>query len=355
MLPDINRSTGCLSIEDGNLRLGFDCVKGLSDELIRSILLEREGRSFDSFCDFLARVKNVHRSGEGLVNLIRGGTFDSFGLSRSRLLGWHGDADAMKTFDKLDEYWNQSLQSTLHFDDIEPPDEQSRYSIFSSILKRISSTSSHDSAQMLSEMESASLFCTPAQLQIYPYRDILSSMRSVFPDRAAYMRVGRISHINETIEFDEKARRRLSVVFAWFEGTSESYRIQLTTTKKDFSSLGIREGSLVQIKRQSFDWSGGAVEVSDMRLLPSIREMARRIIIKLDPRELTREKVRKLKITLESYRGINPVCIHVKDGDRKLSIELPLMIDLTDQILLSYLRGIFDHVEVVSVYDENIW
>lgn len=354
LLPDINHSTDGLCVEDGNLRLGFDCVRGLDDERIHDILQEREVRLFADFCDFLARVRYIHRSGEGLLNLIRSGAFDSFGVARSRLLGWNSGASAVKTISRLDEYWNRSVQAPLDFDEAELSDGRSKYPVFSSISKRISSLSDRDSARALSEMESAALLCRPVQLQVIPYRNILLSLRSNNPDCAAHMRVGRISSIGKAVEFDEKRRRKLFVVYAWFEGIDESFRIQFTTRKKDFDSSGIREGSLVRIRRQSLDWNGGPVRVCEVRLMPPAREMVRRIIIKLNSKELTKENARKLKSTLDPYPGINPVCIHAKDGDRMLEIELPLMIDLTDQVLLSFLRGIFDYAEVISVYDENM-
>lgn len=64
-----------------------------------------------------------------------------------------------------------------------------------------------------------------------------------------------------------------------------------------------------------------------MCVMPPACEIARIIIIKLDSEEFTRVKVPKLKIALESFQGINPVCIHIKGGDRKVVLTV---IDIAD-------------------------
>jgi len=92
--PDVNESgtnftpvPGERQGDPGRIRFGMSAIKGVGDSATLRILEEREANGpFSSFADFITRVdlKAVNR--RTLENLIRTGSFDSFGEERASLL-----------------------------------------------------------------------------------------------------------------------------------------------------------------------------------------------------------------------------------------------------------------------------
>jgi len=68
--------------EVGFVRVGFAAIKNFPHDLARRIVRLRRGRAFDSFEDFLRRVRPGCEAAE---KLIRVGAFDGFGIPRARL------------------------------------------------------------------------------------------------------------------------------------------------------------------------------------------------------------------------------------------------------------------------------
>ncbi|MFQ6067236.1 MAG: DNA polymerase III subunit alpha, partial [bacterium] len=74
LAPDINRSEGKFSLEDGALRVGLSRLKEMGPSSLEEILRERRKRKFESLEDFCLRVR-VERN--LLENLILSGCFNS--------------------------------------------------------------------------------------------------------------------------------------------------------------------------------------------------------------------------------------------------------------------------------------
>ncbi len=74
--PDINRSSGCFTVENGAIRVSLRQIKGMPEEAIDSILAARERQAFISLRDFFLRTDVNQAIAE---NLVRVGAFDSFG------------------------------------------------------------------------------------------------------------------------------------------------------------------------------------------------------------------------------------------------------------------------------------
>jgi error-prone DNA polymerase len=82
--PDINASGGRCSVEGAAVRLGFNYVDGVGEEVATALQAERErGGPYASLVD-CARRTRLRR--EALEHLILIGAFDSFGLRRRELL-----------------------------------------------------------------------------------------------------------------------------------------------------------------------------------------------------------------------------------------------------------------------------
>ncbi len=85
--PDINESEGLFLPENGGIRYGLVCIKNVGRSAIDSVVKERNaGGKFKDFSDFIRRVPAEALNRRMLENLIKGGAFDCFGLSRSTLL-----------------------------------------------------------------------------------------------------------------------------------------------------------------------------------------------------------------------------------------------------------------------------
>ena len=80
--PDINKSTYTFSpdVENNTIRYGLSGITKVGEELVKSIM---DGRPYDSFDDFVKRIK-INKP--QMVNLIKSGAFDCFG-DRNKIMG----------------------------------------------------------------------------------------------------------------------------------------------------------------------------------------------------------------------------------------------------------------------------
>lgn len=80
--PDVNRSLGRYTVENGSIRVGLSQVKGITEETISSIINERKTGPFISLSDFVLRVE----AGQTILeNLIKVGALDAIGSRKDML------------------------------------------------------------------------------------------------------------------------------------------------------------------------------------------------------------------------------------------------------------------------------
>ena len=84
--PDINRSSDCLTVEEGGIRFGLVAIKNIGRGFIQAVMREREKRPFTSLTDFCERMNGSDMNKRAVENLIRSGAFDCFGARRSQLI-----------------------------------------------------------------------------------------------------------------------------------------------------------------------------------------------------------------------------------------------------------------------------
>lgn len=85
--PDINKSKGYFTVENGSVRIGMAAIKNVGMPIIDAIVAERErGGEFEDFEEFVQRMNEVTLNKKMLESLIFAGTFDSFGHARSQLM-----------------------------------------------------------------------------------------------------------------------------------------------------------------------------------------------------------------------------------------------------------------------------
>ncbi|MBN1376338.1 MAG: DNA polymerase III subunit alpha [Dehalococcoidia bacterium] len=80
--PDVNRSSGHYTVENGAIRVGLGQVRGISRETIASIMSERQSRPFSSLRDFTMRTSARQAVVE---NLVKAGALDTLGSRKGML------------------------------------------------------------------------------------------------------------------------------------------------------------------------------------------------------------------------------------------------------------------------------
>lgn len=87
LMPDINKSKVHFSVENNALRYGLLGIKNVGEHAVESIVRERENNGeFKSFEDFAMRCDPTVLNKRMVENMIKGGVFDCFGLSRACLM-----------------------------------------------------------------------------------------------------------------------------------------------------------------------------------------------------------------------------------------------------------------------------
>ena len=85
--PDVNFSQTTFSVDSGNIRFGLLALKNVGRSLINSIISEREKNGkYESFEDFIYRLREADINKRQIEALIKVGAFTSLGKNRSQLL-----------------------------------------------------------------------------------------------------------------------------------------------------------------------------------------------------------------------------------------------------------------------------
>jgi DNA polymerase-3 subunit alpha len=89
--PDINRSEGVFSVEDGRIRYALSAIKGIGKPVMEAIAAEREENGpFVSLQDFCERLSGKEVNRRTLENFIKSGAFDGLGGTRKQFLQVYG-------------------------------------------------------------------------------------------------------------------------------------------------------------------------------------------------------------------------------------------------------------------------
>ncbi|KEI09733.1 DNA polymerase III subunit alpha [Clostridium sp. K25] len=85
--PDINKSFGKFTVQNGKIRFGLSAIKNVGENIIDVIVKSREEKGeFNSFVDFCNKISMGSINKRMVESLIKAGVFDSFGIYRSQLL-----------------------------------------------------------------------------------------------------------------------------------------------------------------------------------------------------------------------------------------------------------------------------
>ena len=85
--PDINKSVGTFSVENGNIRFGLTAIKSVGRPVIQAIIEERKERGeFKNLKDFIERMGGREVNKRTIENFIKAGVFDSLGGTRKQFM-----------------------------------------------------------------------------------------------------------------------------------------------------------------------------------------------------------------------------------------------------------------------------
>ena len=89
----INHAGSFSQAEEEGIRLSLRCIKGLGNNIVETIVSEREsGGEYTDFFDFVARLNNRRISRSSMESLIDAGALDEFGYNRASLRASMDDA-----------------------------------------------------------------------------------------------------------------------------------------------------------------------------------------------------------------------------------------------------------------------
>ncbi len=85
--PDINKSFGRFTTEEGAIRFALTAVKNVGEAAVNRLVLEREKNGpFKSFGDFMRRMCDLDINRKMIESLIRSSALDGFGVARAKML-----------------------------------------------------------------------------------------------------------------------------------------------------------------------------------------------------------------------------------------------------------------------------
>ena len=123
--PDINRSEGDFSVENGCIRYGLSAVKGIGRPVMEAITAERNaGGAFTNLRDFCSRLSGKEVNKRTLENFIKAGAFDSMGATRKQFMQVYG-----QVMDQVSQEKKNSLTGQLSLFDLMAPESREAFEI----------------------------------------------------------------------------------------------------------------------------------------------------------------------------------------------------------------------------------
>lgn len=84
--PDINESTNKYQVINNEIRCPLSIINGIGSLITKQIIEEREKAPYKDFTDFVSRTYSIGINKKVLINLIKAGCFNSFGINEKTLL-----------------------------------------------------------------------------------------------------------------------------------------------------------------------------------------------------------------------------------------------------------------------------
>lgn len=123
--PDINRSVGNFSVEEGGIRYGLSAVKGIGKPVMDAIVAERElAGDFISLKDFCQRLTGKEVNKRTIENFIKSGAFDGLGGTRKQFMMIY-----IQILDSVNQEKKSSMSGQMSLFDIMGEEERKSFEI----------------------------------------------------------------------------------------------------------------------------------------------------------------------------------------------------------------------------------
>ena len=123
--PDINRSVGNFSVEEGGIRYGLSAVKGIGKPVMDAIVAERElAGDFISLKDFCQRLTGKEVNKRTIENFIKSGAFDGLGGTRKQFMMIY-----IQILDSVNQEKKSSMSGQISLFDIMGEEERKSFEI----------------------------------------------------------------------------------------------------------------------------------------------------------------------------------------------------------------------------------
>ncbi len=121
--PDINRSSGKFSVEDGKIRYGLSAIKGIGRPVMKAVEAERErAGDFTGLKDFCERLTSKEVNKRTVENFIKAGAFDGTGANRRQLMMVYA-----QIIDEVQQEKKSSMAGQMTLFDIMPDSDKKDY------------------------------------------------------------------------------------------------------------------------------------------------------------------------------------------------------------------------------------
>ena len=123
--PDINKSEGNFSVEEGGIRYGLSAVKGIGKPVMDAIVAERETAGyFTSLKDFCQRLTGKEVNKRTIENFIKAGAFDGLGGTRKQFMMIY-----IQILDSVNQEKKSSMSGQMSLFDIMGEEERKSFEI----------------------------------------------------------------------------------------------------------------------------------------------------------------------------------------------------------------------------------
>ncbi len=343
--PDINKSFGKFTVDDGRIRFGLAAVKNVGWNMILSIVRARQEKGpFNSFNDFCAKTDSKDLNKRAVESLIKCGAFDCMKAYRAQLLAIYD-----KVMEGVNHNRRRNIEGQLGLFDIA---EDSASLMLEDTLPNIKEFS--EKLRLSMEKEVLGLYVSG-----HPLSEFEGELKRYV---TAYSHDFMINEESEEIKLRDGDRVRVGgIIVDKITKTTKNNQMMAFITIEDlygtveciiFPQTFTRHSGLLE--KDTAILLEGTVnmkEEENTKLLvnsirPLVKEQTNAISISIK-NDSDLALVEKIKPTLRQYPGNVPVYILLQHRKKKLRAERDLWIRLNDE-LIDNLKGVFGE-ENVSV------
>ena len=345
--PDLNRSVGVFSVENGSIRYGLNAIKGIGKPVQAAIVEEREKAGpFTSLQNFIERVNGREINKRSVENFIKAGAMDSLGGTRKQLMMVYA-----QVMDSVSREKKDSISGQLSFFDLMGAEEKKEYEI------RLPNVGEYDKEELLAlEKEVLGVYISGHPLEEYEEkwrRNITASTSDFQPDEESGLpkvkdgsrqTIGGII-TEKTIKYTKNNKTMAFLTLEDLLGT-----VEVVVFPRDYenNSSRIREDAKVFVQGRVSAEDDKASKLICEKIL-DFEDLPAQLWIQFPDRSTYEKNVADLYQILKESKGKDQVVIYLK-AERAMK-QLPQSGNVQiDEVLLEKLQARFGKANIKTRY-----